>query len=131
MNPAEIVAEAMWKHDCTDAKIATLGALVDQETDVVAAYYVATEHVIKALAEAGYVIRPKIATPRMLARVLPMIEAPTAEDIASGKAAVALLPPVSRVRRADGEQAAADLARDYRMLMLDAADTAGTGGANG
>jgi hypothetical protein len=58
--------------------------------------------------------------PRMVAAALPLIQHPTDEQRAIGKAALALLPPVRVEQHFLGEQAAADLVRDWQA-MIDAA----------
>jgi len=58
--------------------------------------------------------------PRMVAAALPLFQAPTEEQRAIGRAALALLPPVRIEQHYQGEQAAADLVRDWQT-MIDAA----------
>ena len=63
------------------------------------------------------VVVPVEASPRMLAAALPLFEPPTDEDQVTASEALALLPPVGAKGREDGIFAAAELARDYRIML--------------
>lgn len=78
-----------------------------------------TEDLVDAVLDAM-----RMPCPRMIAAALPLISQPTQEHRATGKAALALLPPVRVEQHFQGEQAAADLARDWET-MIDAARRGG------
>ena len=63
------------------------------------------------------VVVPVETSPRMLAAALPLFEPPTDEDQVTASEALALLPPVGAKGREDGIFAAAELARDYRIML--------------
>lgn len=63
----------------------------------------------------------------MLAAALPLIEMPTEEHWNIGRAAIRLLPAVRIEQRFMGDQAAADLARDWQIMVRAAQGTSASG----
>ncbi len=114
-SPAEIIAEAMYQHECKLADVAPDGALLDQATDVIVAYTEPTNRLIKALAEAGYAVVPRDATDAALSAGLQASLDMMREHGVDGLSPFADYPPPIEVCR-----------RVYRA-MLEAAPDAGGG----